>query len=106
MPAVRPPVFGFRLWLIWNVVAVVLLYAKPWGAFGWDELAVFAAPLMLLHPTVRRVDLGGRTVGRLGRACLSGVCPGGRYCSRFRSQARRSEQLHIDGHCPLSDKCG
>jgi hypothetical protein len=56
IPQIRPSVYGFRLWLVWNVVAVVLLYAKPWGSFGWDELAVCASPLLLLHPSVRRVN--------------------------------------------------
>jgi hypothetical protein len=41
----RPLDAGFGLWLIWNVVAVALLYAKPWGPFGWDELAVCVSGL-------------------------------------------------------------
>jgi hypothetical protein len=57
MPQTRPSISGYRLWLIWNVVAVALLYAKPWGLFGWDELAVCAAPLLLLHPSMRRVNV-------------------------------------------------
>ena len=57
MSAVRSQVTGFKLWLVWIVVAVGLLFAKPWGAFGWDELAVCAAPLLLLHPAVRIMDV-------------------------------------------------
>ena len=57
MPQVRAYFSGFRFWLIWNVAAVCLLYAKPWGAFGWDELAVCAAPLLLLRPSMRRVNV-------------------------------------------------
>ncbi len=57
MSMIRPRVPGFKLWLVWIAVAVALLYAKPWGAFGWDELAVCAAPLMLLHPAVRFMDV-------------------------------------------------
>ena len=57
MPNLRPSVSWFRVWLVWNVAAVALLYTKPWGAFGWDELAVCAAPLLLLHPAVRHVDV-------------------------------------------------
>ena len=57
MSLIWPRVPGFRLWLVWIVIAMALLYAKPWGAFGWDELAVCAAPLLLLHPAVRIMDV-------------------------------------------------
>jgi len=57
MPLIQPRVPGFKLWLVWIVVAVALLYVKPWGTFGWDELAVCAAPLLLLHPAVRWLDV-------------------------------------------------
>ena len=57
MSLIRPRVPGLKLWLVWIAVAAALLYAKPWGAFGWDELAVCAAPLLLLHPAVRWVDV-------------------------------------------------
>ena len=57
MSQVRPGFPGFKLWLVWIVVAVALLYIKPWGAFGWDELAVCAAPLLLLRRSIRRVDV-------------------------------------------------
>jgi hypothetical protein len=38
-------------------VAVALLLAKPWGAFSWDEWLVVAAPLLLLVPAMRRLDV-------------------------------------------------
>jgi hypothetical protein len=57
MPLIRARVAGLKLWLVWIAVSVALLYAKPWGVFGWDELAVCAAPLLLLHPAVRCLDV-------------------------------------------------
>jgi hypothetical protein len=57
MSQVLPRVPGFKFWLVWIVVAVALVYAKPWGPFGWDELAVCASPLLLLHPAVRSMDV-------------------------------------------------
>jgi len=57
MSQIFPRMPGFKLWLVWIVVAVALVFAKPWGAFGWDELAVCASPLLLLHPAVRSMDV-------------------------------------------------
>ncbi len=56
MPLIPPRVPGLKLWLVWFAVAVALLHAKPWGVFGWDEWFACAAPLLLLHPAVRRID--------------------------------------------------
>ena len=59
MPLILPRVPRLKLWLVWLVwlaVAVALLHAKPWGAFGWDEWLACAAPLLLLHPAVRCMD--------------------------------------------------
>ena len=57
MPRNWPSVTAVHLWLIWTVVAVALLYAKPWGPFGWDELTVCAAPLLLLRSSMSRVNV-------------------------------------------------
>lgn len=56
MQLILPRVPGLKLWLVWLAVAVGLLLAKPWGAFGWDEWLACAAPLLLLHPVVRCID--------------------------------------------------
>ena len=110
MPKDRLSVFGFRLWLVWSVVTVALLYAKPFGPFGWDELAVCAAPLLLLRPSVSRVNafsiglavaslawiLAGEPSGGwpelacLGFALLAGVAVG--------DASRRAE---VNGKAPM-----
>lgn len=61
MTPVLPRVSAYQLWMVWLVTAVALLIAKPWGVFGWDELFVVAAPLLLIHPMVRSmyVFIGG-----------------------------------------------
>lgn len=36
-----------KLWALWITGASVLLFANPWGRFGWVELAAIVGPLMM-----------------------------------------------------------
>jgi hypothetical protein len=112
MLQIRPSASALKTWLVWNVVAVALLLAKPWGSFGWDELAACAAPLLLLHPAMRRVNvltiglvisslawiMAGEPSGGwpelvcLGSILVAGIAIGG---SAVRAEAERNAQVPV-----------
>lgn len=93
MSPLVPSFLAYKLWLIWLVVAVALLIVKPWGGgFSWDEWCAVAAPLLLIHPSVRGIDvlivgvavsslawifLGDQSGGWPELACLWGVLAAG-----------------------------
>lgn len=57
MSPILPTVPGYKIWMVWLAIAVALLIAKPWGVFSWDEWLVLAAPMLLIHPAVRRAGV-------------------------------------------------
>jgi hypothetical protein len=88
MTPVLPRFPAYELWLVWLATAVALLVAKPWGVFGWEEWLAVTAPLLLIHPAVRSMDvfivglaasslawffLGDQSGGWPELACLWGV---------------------------------
>ncbi len=81
-----------QLGMVWLVVAVAMLIAKPWGEFYWDEWVALATPVLFLHARVRRFDaliiglaasgmawflLSTQSGGWLELACLWAVVVGG-----------------------------
>jgi len=119
MSFVMPRVSAYELWIVWLVVAVGLLIAKPWGVFGWDEWFVVAAPLLLIHPMVSRmfvligglvassvawISLGDQAGGWPELACLWGILTAGTVISFAATRSSHDGQSEPGVVAPIANE--